>query len=250
MPSLLSLLAAPFSLLGHPAVWEPELRAFDRADALNPPEPGRVVFVGSSSIRFWDTLAEDMAPWPVLRRGFGGCRMSDVLHHAERVCLRYAPSAVVLYAGDNDLGALSRTTPEQVAEQLGRFEALLHGRFPQAQLFVLSIKPSPLRWRQWPRMQQANAAMKALVEARPGCAWVEVAEPMLGEDGRPRRALYGRDGLHLSAQGYALWAERVRGALEAEDVPEWHIEELRRRMANPSARVPLDQARRRLRERE
>ncbi|MCB9746447.1 MAG: GDSL family lipase [Alphaproteobacteria bacterium] len=212
---MLSTLTSFLRLLrGDPRGWEFELRHFDAEDAAAPPEPGRVVFTGSSSIRFWETLEADMAPWPVLRRGFGGCKMADVRYHLERVCLRYAPSAVVLYAGDNDLGLLSRTTPAQVAEALADIERALHARAPEAPLLVLSIKPSPLRWRQWPRMQEANALLRAFAEATPRCHWVDVAQPMLGEGGRPRRELYARDGLHMSAEGYALWTGVVRATLE------------------------------------
>ena len=40
-----------------PAFFEPEVQAFLEADRANPPAPGQIVFFGSSSIRFWSTLA-------------------------------------------------------------------------------------------------------------------------------------------------------------------------------------------------
>ena len=59
-----------------PTVWEPEIAAFERADRESPPPRDAILFVGSSSIRFWDDLAEDMEPLVVIRRGFGAqsCR--------------------------------------------------------------------------------------------------------------------------------------------------------------------------------
>ena len=88
-----------------PAFFESEITAFEAADATSPPAPGGIVFVGSSSIRFWDTLAEDMAPLPVVRRGFGGAHMEHVLHNARRIVIPYAPRAVVVFVGGNDIGA-------------------------------------------------------------------------------------------------------------------------------------------------
>ena len=55
-----------------PVVWESEIEQYEASDAANPPAPGSIVFVGSSSIRFWNTLGADMAPMLVLNRGFGG----------------------------------------------------------------------------------------------------------------------------------------------------------------------------------
>ena len=76
---LLALLAAsaaaPTSLLARAegptpppgaANWSKAIAAFEDADRADPPAPGSVVFVGSSSIRKWSSLERDMAPLPVL----------------------------------------------------------------------------------------------------------------------------------------------------------------------------------------
>src|SRR6516165_8948100 len=94
--------------------WEFQIRAFEKADQVRPPQPGAVLFVGSSSIRYWRTLERDMAPLPVLNRGFGGSHLDHVLHYAQRTVLPYRPRAVVLYAGENDLSWPSRKTPDTV----------------------------------------------------------------------------------------------------------------------------------------
>ena len=39
--------------------WETDMQRFEAADAQSPPPRGGVLFIGSSSIRFWDTLAQD-----------------------------------------------------------------------------------------------------------------------------------------------------------------------------------------------
>src|SRR5687767_2688782 len=95
-----------------PAPFEKDIRAFEAADAENPPAPGGVLFVGSSSIRLWKTLAEDFPGVPVINRGFGGSRIAHSTQYADRIVIPYKPKTVVFYAGDNDIaGGL---TPEQV----------------------------------------------------------------------------------------------------------------------------------------
>ena len=125
-----------------PAFFAAEIESFVEADRAQPPAPGQIVFVGSSSIRFWTTLAEDMAPLATVRRGFGGAHLSQVLHEAPRIVLPYAPRAVVVYAGDNDIGA-GKSAETVVAD----FEALverIHATLPETDVWFWSIKPSRL----------------------------------------------------------------------------------------------------------
>src|SRR2546430_14828430 len=56
---------------------ESEIKAFEAADKTNPPPHGAVLFIGSSSIRPWKTLAEDFQEYKVINRGFGGPPIID-----------------------------------------------------------------------------------------------------------------------------------------------------------------------------
>ena len=194
-------------------VWEPAIRAFEEQDRRQPPEPGQVVFVGGSSIRFWNTLAADMAPIPVLNRGFGGAHLRDVLHYADRVILPYRPRVVVIYAGENDLGSWW-AWPGLVVDRLRQLVERLRQNNPNPPILLLAIKPSPWFIARLERQEEANRRLRAYCEATPGLFFIDVARPLLDAQGRPRPELY-RDGLHLNAAGYALWRERVRPVLLA-----------------------------------
>lgn len=198
---------------GDPAFFEPEIEAFLEADRENPPEPGRIVFVGSSSIRFWSSLEDDMAPLPVLRRGFGGAHLSHVIYNAPRIVVPYAPRAVVVYAGDNDIG-----TGKSVDTVVADFESLvrlLRTSLPETDVYFLSIKPSRLRWALWPEISRANERIRALAEADPRLHFIDVGRVLLGPDGKPRKDFFRFDGLHLSAAGYAAWTSVVAPVLHA-----------------------------------
>ncbi|MDZ4128637.1 MAG: hypothetical protein U1E02_31355, partial [Hydrogenophaga sp.] len=81
--------------------WKKELEAFAAADRLQMPPPGGVLFVGSSSIRFWTGLETAFADQPVvIKRGFGGSRLSENADLVHRLVLPYQPRQVVLYAGE------------------------------------------------------------------------------------------------------------------------------------------------------
>jgi lysophospholipase L1-like esterase len=186
--------------------WEGDIRRFEAADSVHRPPRGAVLFVGSSSIRFWDSAERDFPGVPIVRRGFGGSEMGDVLHFADRVVLPYAPRTVVLYAGDNDLAA--GRTPEQVFDDYRRFVELVHARLPGTRVAFIAVKPSLARWSLVDSIRKTNALVKEYASRDPRrLVYVDVFTPMLDSSGRPRRELFREDGLHMTAQGYALWTE-------------------------------------------
>ena len=209
--ALAVLLALPFgSVRADPLRWEKEVEALaSRAS----PEPGGVVFIGSSSIRMWRSLAADFPGFRVRNHGFGGSHLEDSVHFFDRLVRPFAPSAVVLYAGENDIAA--GMTPEKVRADFEAFRRRLRETAPEARLVFVSLKPSPSRVRHLEAMARANALVAAACAQDPLCAFVDVATPMLDAAGRPREELFLADRLHLNAEGYALWAARVRPALEA-----------------------------------
>jgi len=85
--------------------WENDIQAFEASDRTNAPPSNAILFVGSSSIRLWKTLAEDFPEWPVINRGFGGSQVADSVAFVDRIVTPYRPRQIVLYAGDNDLAA-------------------------------------------------------------------------------------------------------------------------------------------------
>jgi lysophospholipase L1-like esterase len=196
--------------------WEFQIRAFEKADRRHPPEPGAVLFTGSSSIRYWTTLSGDLAPLRVLNRGFGGCHLAHVLHYAERIVLPCRPRAIVLYAGENDLGFSSRKTPEMVLEDFRRFVALVQTRLPGTRVYFLSIKFSPFRRGRWEAMRTANRLVEEFARGHEGVTFIDTATAMLDAKGNPCARYHPWYRLHMTASGYALWASIVRPVLEAD----------------------------------
>lgn len=199
--------------MGRAEFWEREIEAFEAADAIRFPDPGLILFTGSSSIRLWSTLEQDMAPLGVLNRGFGGAHMAHVVHFADRIIRPYAPRALVVYAGDNDIGAgksaaAVETDFRTLIDQVRRIQ-------PGLPIYYLTIKPSRLRWSSWAEMDAANQRITALARTDPNLHVIDVSSPMLalGRGEAPPEELFAFDGLHLSATGYALWTRVVRARL-------------------------------------
>ena len=194
------------------AKWEKEIAAFEAADQKQPPPKGGIVFVGSSSIRLWD-VKKSFPGLPVINRGFGGSQIEDSTHFVERIVVPYEPSAVVFYAGDNDINA--GKSAETVAADFKAFAKKIDERLPNTVLLFISIKPSPSRWKHIETQRAANKLISDYCEeCCCGPGFVDVVKPMLGAGGQPREELFVKDRLHMSADGYTIWNATLRPKLE------------------------------------
>lgn len=147
------------------AAWQEDMQRFAESDARQPPPKYGIVFVGSSSIRFWETLAQDFPGKSVINRGFGGSEVRDSTWYADRIVIPYAPRQVVLYAGDNDLN--SGRTPEQVRDDVLASVARVRRDLPDARISYVSIKPSPSRAQLLPEVVTANRLIKEALAPLP-----------------------------------------------------------------------------------
>jgi lysophospholipase L1-like esterase len=184
--------------------WSESIAAFTAADLRQGVQPGGVLFLGSSSIRLWDDLETQFSALPVvIKRGFGGAKLSDCVHYLDRLVIPYRPRLVLVYAGENDLA--DGGTADEVLRQFTALVDGVHDVLPQTRIAFISIKPSPTRLRLMPEIRRANALVSQYVASAPNTDFVDVFTPMLDGEGKPRRELFRADALHLNAKGYALW---------------------------------------------
>lgn len=203
------LLAVSIAVLAedNPQRWEKDIAAFEAQDQAHPVEPGGILFLGSSSIRMWD-LDTSFPNMPVLNRGFGGSEISDSIYYFDRLVTPYKPSAIVFYAGDNDIAR--GKTAEQVAKDFKTFSEKVWAALPATRILFMPIKPSTARWALYPEMRKANEAIRTLTTDEVRLTYIDIEAAMLGEDGTPRKDLLREDGLHMTPEGYRIWTELVK----------------------------------------
>jgi lysophospholipase L1-like esterase len=192
----------------HSEKWETEIAAFEATDRTNPPPAHALLFVGSSTIRLWSTLATDFPDQPVINRGFGGSEVADSTHFAGRIIFPYAPKAIFFRAGGNDIAAGG--SPAAVFEDFKDFVAVVHAKLPDTDIYFISWNPTPSRWQNRDKEKIFNDLVKNFTTATPHLKYIEAADFVLGADGKPRPELFRADQLHFNAAGYKLLAQQVR----------------------------------------
>ena len=205
--ALLVLLAPPAQAQSvspaDPARWEKDIRAFEATDAAAPSPTGGIVFIGSSSIRMWTSLATDFPGMPVLNRGFGGSQLPEVTAYVDRIVTPYQPRQVIVYCGGNDINA-GRSGVDVLADYQALVRAVRAGS-PGARIAYISIAPNPARWSQIERVKATNQAIKEWIATDPQLTFIDVFAAMLGPDGQPKPDIFLADRLHMNAKGYAIW---------------------------------------------
>jgi lysophospholipase L1-like esterase len=200
---------APELTAAQMSQFEPEAQVFDSLLAAAVEPRNGIVFSGSSSIRKWDSLHRDMAPLPVANRGFGGAIIKQVTHHATRMIVPLHPKLIVFYCGENDI-ANDKYPAEMPLQDFKAFTAMMRQKLPGTGILFVSLKPSPLRWKYWPKFQETNRLIQDYVATQKRMWYVDVSAAMLGPRGLPRQELYVSDSLHMSSEGYALWTEILK----------------------------------------
>jgi lysophospholipase L1-like esterase len=198
----------------EPLRFEKEIKAFEASDATNAPPQGGIVFVGSSSIRKWTSLAKDFPGCNVLNRGFGGSHLADSVYFADRIVTKYRPKTVVMFAGSNDINF--GLTPEQVLADFKAFADKIKAALPDAELIYISISTSPSRWTQFDKVQKTNRLIRDEIKKRTNVQFIDVVSSMLDADGKPNATIYASDRLHMNPKGYAIWTSILRPYLHCE----------------------------------
>lgn len=199
---------------GGPARWEETINQFEATDAATPPPKGGVLLVGGSNARRWTNVSEYFPLHRVINRGFGGVRLTDVLHYTERIVLPYAPKTIFLNAGGNDLKAKAGETPEQIRDAARAFITKVHAALPETRIFIIGVPPTR-RASTTPEgfntIRALSALMAELARTEKNVEFIDLFPAFLDDKGQHRAEIFFEDGTHFNANGYQTLTGLLRG---------------------------------------
>lgn len=129
--------------------------------------------------------------------------MSDLLYFLEETVLRFEPTKVFIYEGDNDISA--GKTPESILETTKHVVKKILESNDKIEIHLISAKPSPSRWKFEKEYLEFNALLKTYCDDRDQLFYIDVWNPMIDDSGRPNPNIFISDSLHMNRRGYLLW---------------------------------------------
>ena len=194
---------------------ELDLRRFEdviRGYEAKPESPGQVLLYGSSFFANWG-YGDAKRQWlcatggllSAVNHGFGGATADELLYYYGRMVLPYAPSAVVLRAGINDV--FRGYSPEDAWLLTERLVRWIRADFPQIPVVILQIFDFASAGERHGKMLRYNALTAEYAAAHELVTSLDIS-PFFHEDPSQCGTLEGfrdvfqEDGLHLRPPFY------------------------------------------------
>lgn len=194
--------------------WEKDILKFEQQDKSEKDPDNAIFFTGSSSIRLWSTLKEDVSPYPVIQRGFGGSKFSDLAVYVKRIVYPHQLRALVIFEANDITGRKTDKSPEEVVKLFRNIVKTVRKKYADQPILVLEITPTKSRWGVWPTVKQTNQLLKESCSKMHNTYFIETAPAYLNKDGEPRNELFIKDMLHQNREGYVIWGELVKKKLD------------------------------------
>jgi hypothetical protein len=198
--------------------WEPDIARFDSLNRVEYADGNTVLVAGSSSVRLWDSIHPDLEPYSIMQRGYGGAKLSDFNHYAERIIKPQPFRAIVIFVANDISGGENDRTPREVLKLWQALVDQIRSRNTGTPVFWIETTPTPSRWNATGRIRSANRKIRRYCERNPDLHFIETYESFIGPGGTPDSTLFRSDMLHLNRDGYKLWAALIKDSLEKQGI--------------------------------
>lgn len=187
----------------------------ERVKELGP--KAKVIFVGDSITQGWEGSGQDV--WAkyyskrnALNLGIGSDHTQHVLWRLERGNLNgLKPKVAVVLIGVNNCPD-EANTPRMVLEGVTAVVKQLREKLPQTKVLLLGIFPFREDFNlQRAKALQVNQALHKLDDGK-WVSFLDFGHVFIGSDGKIAKSMM-RDFVHLSPDGYRLWAEAMETTL-------------------------------------
>ena len=195
--------------------WSQPISALEAKDQTESHPDDSILFIGSSSIRRWNTIAADMAPYHPIQRGYGGAKWTDVTVFADRLITPHQFRAVVFFVGNDIVGGDNDRTPTEVAQLFAFVHSRVREHNANAPIFYIAVTPTESRYKAWPQIRAGNNAARAFCLANEKTHFIGTESIFLDAEGKPKAELFVSDKLHLNQAGYTLWAAAIKSHLDS-----------------------------------
>ncbi len=181
--------------------------------------PLDVLLVGDSiTIQWGSSWSKHFPDRKAVNIGIGGDKTQNVLWRLDHGGVDgLKPSAIVLMIGNNNMFFTPETGVAAAAQGVKACLANLREKFPEALIVVAKILPCHTpKVRFYEDILLTNAEIEKLnLGADPKVKVLDLTQDFLNADGTIKKPLFTADNIHLSPEGYAAYAARLKPLLDA-----------------------------------
>ncbi len=177
----------------------------------------RILFIGDSITQGWEGAGKDVwdhyyGPRKTVNLGIGGDRTQHVLWRLENGNLDGVnPGVAVIMIGTNNSGK-DRNTPGEIVDGVRSIVNKLRTEKPGTKILLLAIFPRGEQFNnQRGDLAQVNQVLQKLHDGV-SVHYLDIGHRFLADDGSLPKTLMP-DSLHLSREGYAIWADAIEPTL-------------------------------------
>ena len=204
-------------------------KSVDGYMALPLPEPGCIVFYGSSGFTRWGSPISTYGHRPLeedipgcVNRGFGGATAEELLYYYDRMVKPLKPRALVVSIVHNDRGM--GYSPNEIVTNLAKLFEFARTDFPGIKLYACDCRPtlkftteSHIRY-----MNEFNLLLKEYSARHEDTTFVDhINHPIWFEDPadvgdylKVRRDIFVDDEVHFNQLGYDLYTVFMKEILK------------------------------------
>ena len=193
-----------YSFLSRDSIHDDQVLVYLLGSVFEKKSDPLVFFVGSSSIRRWDSLELDFPKIKVTRRGLSSATLVDINKKIDFIFYNIDAKALVLYGGVNDIVAYPTITSEDVVGSFEEFVERVDRRFPGVCVFFIGIFKSPGWEYSFNKIDEINNGISVLADQVEHIKFIDTT--FLSTD---KRNLFDDDLIHLSVLGYQILTQRV-----------------------------------------
>lgn len=194
--------------------WENNISVFDSLNLVELSDAGTLLVTGSSSVRLWDSIHTDLAPYIVMQRGYGGAKLTDYNYYAHRIIKPQQFKAIVVFVANDIAGVEGDKTPKEVFRLFKDLIKQVRKRNPGTPVCWIEVTPTPKRWHVSQQIREASGHIVAYCDKHDDLHFISTSDQYTTPEGLPDSTLFREDMLHLNRDGYLLWADIIKTSLE------------------------------------
>jgi hypothetical protein len=194
--------------------WENDIALFDSLNLVEMSDANTLLVAGSSSVRIWDSIHKDLAPYQVMQRGYGGAKMTDFFYYADRIIKPHQFKAIMIFVANDIAGVESDLTPKEVFRLYKNLVKQVRKRNPGTPLCWIEVTPTPKRWQVSQQINEASGHIEAYCSKHDDLHFISTFDQYTTPEGLPDSTFFRKDMLHLNRTGYLQWTGIIKTSLE------------------------------------